>query len=281
MSTRFPINSTFLESIDKLETGVVWVLKNLPDDAFFTVGQIATDWDGDPKAYGDRRKHPTIAPHDHLGNAGHHGHWWGVVTNTRESSGTPIEQSGKGPDQPYEHYMISATKLVDQRFKENDVRRWTDATTVPYVALPNSRRSMIKIGLKTGCYCLMVNLQSMMYCFGIYADSKAKRGRMGEISKRAVDMLGNQDGSILIVVFPASGQGQGTIPDEQTIQSKGREELKRYSQRDTDDHLVKSLSKITNLSARIIQAGYVSNTPFADIDIDGEIEVTGTFGRAR
>lgn len=177
--------------------------------------------------------------------------------------------------------MISATKLVDTRFQENDVRRWTDATKVPYVALPNSRRSMIKIGLKTGCYCLMVNLQSMRYCFGVYADSKAKKGRMGEISKRAVDMLGNQGGSILIVVFPDSGQGQGIIPDEQTIQSKGREELKQFSRLDTDDHLVKSLSKITNLSSRIVQAGYLSNTPFADIDIDGEIEVSGTFGRTR
>ena len=277
MAKTFPINSTALKSIDKLQTGTVWVLKSLPEDAFFTIGEIATDWDGDPKAYGDRRKHPGIAPHDYLANAGHAGKWWGVVTDKR---GAPLEQDGVGPAQPHKHYMISATKLIDSRFPENDVRHWTDATQIPYVALPNSRRSMVKIGLKTGCYCFLVNLQSMKFCFGVYADSKAAKARMGEISKRAVHLLGNQDGSIFIVVFPKSGQGQGTIPDEQTIQSKAREELKQYSQRDTSDDLVKAFSKITNLSARLIQAGYVSNTRFADIDIDGDIEVTGTFGRA-
>ena len=29
---------------------------------------------------------------------------------------------------------------------------------------------MVKIGLKTGCYCLLVNLQSMKFCFGVYGD---------------------------------------------------------------------------------------------------------------
>jgi hypothetical protein len=41
------------------------------------------------------------------------------------------------------------------------------------------------------------------------------------------------------------------------------------------------MRKITNLSARLIQAGYHSNTQFADIDIEGDIDVTGTFGRTR
>lgn len=281
MAKKFPVNTGALKSIDELDTGTVWVLKSLPEDAFFTIGEIATDWDGDPKAYGNKRKHPEISPHDHLGNAGHTGKWWGVVTNNGKKNGAPIEQSGVGPAQPYKNYMISATKLVETRYPETDVRRWTDATQIPYVALPNSRRSMVKMGLTTGCYCVLVNLQSMKFCFGVYADSKAAKARMGEISKRAVDLLGNQDGSIFIIVFPKSGQGQGIIPDEQTIQSKTREELKQYSQRDTGDHLVKAFAKITNLSARLIQAGYVSNTPFADIDIDGDIEVVGTFGRTR
>lgn len=281
VSSRFPVKTAALKSIDTLETGTVWVLKDLPGDAFFTIGKIATDWDGDPQAYGDRHKHPGISPHDHLGNAGHAGNWWGVMTSNGKSSGQPLEQSGVGPAQPYEHYMISTTKLSDHRYTEKDVRHWTDATRIPFVALPNSRRSMVKIGLKTGCYCVMVNLQSMRFCYGVYADSKAARGRMGEISKRAVDLLGNQDGSILLVVFPTSGQGQGVIPDEATINTKAREELKQFSLRDRGDELVKALTGITNLSARLIQAGYVSNTRFTDIDADGEIEVIGSFGRSR
>ena len=283
MAVKFPVITNNLKVIDNLETGSVWVLKGLPEEAFFTIGPAVGDWDGDPMAYGDKRKHPEIAPHDKLGNAGHSGNWWGVVTNTRKKNGTPIEQSGVGPAQPYKNYMISATKLVDIRYPEDDIRRWTDATTVPYVALPNSRSSMGKIGLKTGCYCLIVDLQTMKYCFGVYADSKAAKARMGEVSKRALDLIGNPkaDGSLFILVFPKSGQGQGIIPDEQTIQAKGREELKLFSWYDEKDHLVKALAKITNLPARLIQAGYHSNTTFADVDLEGEIEVTGTFGGRR
>lgn len=287
MSRKPPVDTANLKVIDSLDTGDVWVLKELPDDAFFTIGAITTDFDGDPMAYGNKHKHPGISPHDHLANGGHPGNWWGVVTNTRKKNGTPIEQVGStptkpNPAQPYKNYMISTTKLIDSSYPaEDDVRHWTDATKIPYVALPNSRRSMHRIGLKTGCYCLLVDLQTMKFCFAVYADSKAATPRMGEISTRAVDLLGNADGSILILVFPTSGQGQGIIPDEATIQAKGREELKLYSWMDDGDHLVKATRKITNLSARLIQAGYHSNTPFADIDVEGEINVTGTFGRTR
>ena len=245
----------------------VWVLKELPQDAFFTIGKVSIDWDGDPMAYGDKTKHPKIAPHDKLRNAGHTGNFWGVVTNTGLNSGTPIEQSGVRPAQPHKHYMISKTKLVDSRYPEEDIRRWTDATRIPYVALPNSRNSMRKIGLKTGCYCLMVELQTMKYCFGVYADSKATKPRMGEISKRAADLLGNTkgEGFIFILVFPKSGQGQGIIPSEQTIQAKAREELKLFSWMDDGDHLVKALVDIFPLPFRLIQAGYHTN--LGDLDL--------------
>jgi hypothetical protein len=269
-----------LKVIDSLETGDVWVLKDWPEEAFFTIGKTATDWDGDPMAYGDKRKHKEIKPHDYLANAGHPGNWWGVVTNTRKKNGTPIEQSGVGPEQPYKNYMISTTKLVDTRYAENDVRRWTDATRIPYVALPNSRRSMVKIGLKPGCYCLLVNLETMKYCFGVYADSKAAKPRMGEISKRAAELLGNQSGKIFILVFPATGKGQGIIPSEADLQTSGRAALKNFSMLDGDDQLVKALARIANLSARIIEAGYFSTTSFNFIDVYGDdMQVTGTFGR--
>ena len=279
MAAKFPLKTDNLKKIDTLQTGAVWVLKQLPEEAFFTIGEIATDWDGDPMAYADRRKHPKLKPHDHLANAGHAGNWWGVVTDTRKKNGTPIEQDGVAPRQPYKDYMVSSTKLVDTRYKEDDVRRWADATRIPYVALPNSRQSMRDIGLKTGCYCVLVNLQTMRFCFAIYADSKASKARMGEISKRAADLLGDKDGSIFVLVFPKTGLGQGVIPDEAAIQTTGRDELKRFSQLDKADHLVKATGGITNLSARLIQAGYISNTVFADVDLDGPIELTGTFGR--
>lgn len=261
MAKKFSIDTANLKSIDKLDTGNVWVLKELPDDAFFTIGKIAIDWDGDPMAYGNKITHPAIRPHDHLANAGGSGNWWGVVTNTGANSGTPIEQDGNAPAQPYRHYMISKTKLSDSRYTERDVRHWTDATQIPYVALPNSRSSMRRIGLRTGCYCLLVELQTMKFCFAVYADSKAAKPRMGEISKRAADLLGNTDGSgsIFILVFPKSGQGQGIIPNEQTIEANAREELKLFSWMDDGEHLVKALVDIFPLSFRLIQAGYHTN----------------------
>ncbi|HUG63383.1 MAG TPA: hypothetical protein VMP03_16170 [Methylomirabilota bacterium] len=261
--TEFTVDAANLTSIDTLQTGKVWVLKTAPKAAFFTVGKIALDWDGDPMAYADKKKHPDLKPHDHLGNAGRTGNWWGVVTDTGKRDGTPVEQNGVAPAQPYKNYMISATKLVDTRYGEKDVRRWTDATKVPYVALPNSRKSMKDIGLKTGCYCVMVNLQTMKFCFGVYADSKAAKARMGEISKRAHDMIGKKWGSILIIVFPQTGKGQGSIPDEATIQAKGREELKALSLLDMDDHLLSSVSKIPGLASVLIQAGYIPLVTFA------------------
>jgi hypothetical protein len=263
LAKKFNIDTANLKSIDKLETGKVWVLKELPDEAFFTIGKISIDWDGDPMAYGDKTKHPAIRPHDHLANAGHNGNWWGVVTNTGTKNGTPIEQNGNAPQQPHRHYMISTTKLVNTRYGERDIRRWTDATKIPYVALPNSRDSMRKIGLKTGCYCLLVELQTMKSCFGVYADSKAAKPRMGEISKRAADLLGNTDGSgsIFILVFPKSGQGQGIIPSEEEIRTRAREELKLFSWMDDGDHLLKALIDIFPLSFRLIQCGYHTNLP--------------------
>ena len=137
MANKFPVDTRDLKVIDSLHTGDVWVLKDLPDDAFFTIGAISTDWDGDPMAYGDKHKHPEISPHDKLSYAGHPGNWWAVVTNTRKKNGTPVEQAGStptkpNPAQPYKNYMISTTKLIDANYRdEADIRRWTDATTIP------------------------------------------------------------------------------------------------------------------------------------------------------
>jgi hypothetical protein len=271
LAAKFSIDTTNLKVIDKLRPGIdwdtVWVLKELPDEAFFTIGKVSIDWDGDPKAYGDKKKHPHISPHDDLGNAGGKGVFWGVVTNTGLNSGTPIEQSGVGPAQPYKDYMISKSKLIDSRYPERDIRRWTDATQIPYIALPNSRPAMRRIGLREGCYCLMIELQTMKFCFGVYADSKARKPRMGEISKRAADLLGNKDGEgyVLLIVFPKSGQGQGIIPTEATIQAKARKEFELFSWMDDGDHLVKALVGIVPVGLVLVRAGY--HTTLGDLEL--------------
>jgi hypothetical protein len=254
----FCVDPANLTRIDILETGNVWVLSCAPSEAFFTIGELALDWDGDPMAYADKKKYPDLNPHDNLGNAGSPGNWWGVVTDTGKKDGTPVEQDGIAPAQPHKNYMISATKLVDKRYPEKDIRRWTDATKVPYIALPNSRASMQSIGLQTGCYCVMVNLQTMKFCYGVYADSKGTKARMGEVSKRAHDLLGGKFGSIFIMAFPKSGKGQGSIPDEATIEAESREALQTLSLLDENDHLISSLSKIPGLASLLIEAGYMA-----------------------
>jgi hypothetical protein len=267
----YKIDSAHLKIIETLHTGRVWSL-NVSDRAFFTIGPIAIDWDGCPTGYADVKKHPELKPKDSLGNEGHKGSWWGVVTDTGKKTGTPVEQDGKTAAQPYKGYYISQNILTDSRFKNAaDVRRYTDASQVPYVALPNSLQSMKTAGLRTGCYCLLVSIDTMQSCFAVFADSKAATRRMGEISARASELLGTNDGDVYILVLPKSGLGQGIIPDEQAIQTLGRTELKLFSMIDRQDDLLKSVAGIPNLSNAIIRAGYLhlDSTSFVSTDADG------------
>lgn len=263
MAKPVKVNTAHFKQIDKLETGRVWQLKSAPKEAFITIGELAVDWDGHPMAYANTRRHPELKPKDYIGNAGGTGNWWGVVTDTGENNGTPIEQSGNdvwfgnGPLQPYKGYMISKTKLADTRYPQNDIRRWVDAATVPFIALPNSRNSMKSVHLKTGCFALLIDLQTLNYCFAVYADSKAAKARMGEASKRACNILGSTSGRVLMIVFPQSGRGQGTIPMEATIQAEGRELLKQYSLLDAESHLLDAFADIPGVNTVLAQAGYV------------------------
>jgi len=46
MARKFSVDAKNLKAIDTLQTGTVWVMKNLPKEAFLTIGTTATDWDG-------------------------------------------------------------------------------------------------------------------------------------------------------------------------------------------------------------------------------------------
>ena len=70
----------------------VWQLKGAPSAApFFFESGLSVDADGAPNAYGPHGVPDTL---DNLGNAGHPGNWWGVVTDAR---GQPIVQNGVAP----------------------------------------------------------------------------------------------------------------------------------------------------------------------------------------
>lgn len=96
---------------------------------------LAIDCDGSPRAY-----HPDNIGLDDLANAGRDGKWWGVVT----VAGAPVIQ---GPDEPAPGYYVSPTALTDPRWKRTDPRRYVDASTVAYLAIPPA---LIRAGLALG-----------------------------------------------------------------------------------------------------------------------------------
>ena len=109
---------------------------------------MAVDFDGASRCYGP---HGIVGALDAFANARHAGNWWGVVTNTGHAAGQPIVQSGVAPAQSDRGFYISQTPLIDPMYPIDDVRRYTDATKVPYVALPPAH--MRGTGLRIGDFC--------------------------------------------------------------------------------------------------------------------------------
>ena len=82
--------------------------------------------DGAPKAYhADNSK-----ALDFLGNAGHPGNWWAIVTDNGRPDGKPVVQ---GAGDPAPGYYVSMTAMPNPQFPLRDPRRYVDATTIPYV----------------------------------------------------------------------------------------------------------------------------------------------------
>lgn len=100
-------------------------------------GGLAIDADGSPRAY-----HPDGASGlDYLANAGKPGRWWGLVT---DADGEPVVQ---GPDDPAPGYYVSPTSLFDRAWPATSPRRYVDASTVPYLAVP---RELLRMGVELG-----------------------------------------------------------------------------------------------------------------------------------
>lgn len=159
----------------------VWQIKgsSLRSAFFFETG-IGVDVDGAPNAYAPNN---AIAL-DYLANAGHPGNWWGVIT---DNQGRPIVQHLGPPSQPMTGYYISTTSLFDAAFAEDDVRRYVDATRIPYLALPPAY--LAETGLQIGDLALVINTQNGKFCFAIFADTKY-HPVLSEVSARVVDRLG-------------------------------------------------------------------------------------------
>lgn len=173
-------------------------------DALCWLAGLAIDADGAPDAY-----HPKGTPgRDRLGNAGRPGRWVGIVTDTGFPSGEPVVQ---GKDDPAPGFFISPTALVDRRYGERNPRRYVDAATVPYIAIP---RDLLAHGARPGDLGVALVLASSALSACIVADV-GPRGRIGEGSIALAEALGlpsdpragGVESGVACVVFPHSSKG--------------------------------------------------------------------------
>ncbi|HEY1781253.1 MAG TPA: hypothetical protein VGG79_12650 [Roseiarcus sp.] len=236
----------------------VWQIKgSSPRSAFFFETGIGVDVDGAPNAYAPNN---AIALDNHE-NAGHPGNWWGVQT---DNHGRPIIQHRGPPSQPLTGFYISTTSLIDAAFAEDDVRRYVDATKIPYLALPPAY--FTETGLRIGDLSLVINTQNGKFCFAIFADTKY-HPVLSEVSARVVDRLGtfgnpkggpSPSAGIIRIVFPGSGLGNKVgWPDEHTIDVAGSGFLDILSRRlDKQKTLANAYSEFRQFATALTAAGY-------------------------
>lgn len=172
---------------------------------FFYKSYMANDADGAPKAYHKENSKAL----DNLGNAGHPGNWWGIVTDNDKANGTPVVQ---GPNDPAPGYYVSATALGNRHFARTDPRRYVDSSTIPYISLPG-HSAVLKARL--GDLAMVINGHNGKRSGAIYADVGPAK-KIGEGSIALARALGMNESArtgatsqkiVIYVVFPHSGNG--------------------------------------------------------------------------
>jgi hypothetical protein len=166
----------------------------------FTAG-MTIDADGAPNAY---------APHnrglDLTANARGAQGWVALVTN---KNGRPvIQKSG-----PYRGYYVSTTSLEHDNIRDRrNPKRYIDARTVPYIALPPDFARTF--GIHLGDLAVVLNQENGRTAYAIFADV-GPEGRIGEGSIALAKALGipanpRHDGvedGITYLIFSGSAAG--------------------------------------------------------------------------
>ena len=206
-----------------IEGSAVCVLDG--SSAFFFKAGMAVDADGAPTAY-----HPQVGRGlDALGNAGHPGNWYGVVTDTGLANGKPVVQ---GASDPAPGFYVSPTALHNKQFGRADPRRYVDSTQIPYISLPGHHAGVLKA--KLGDLAMVINSHNGLSSAAICADigPRAKIGEGSIALAQALHLSGNarhggaSSRSIVYLVFPQSGHGVPLLP--QIIQSRAQELFKGW-----------------------------------------------------
>jgi hypothetical protein len=103
------------------------------------IAGMQVDADGSPEAY------HAINPHgglDDWSSAGYpNGSFQDILVC--DHMGKPMVQDGESLDQPAKGFFISMTSLQRPAYSKFDVRRYVDASTVPYAVIPSSLKKMV------------------------------------------------------------------------------------------------------------------------------------------
>ena len=171
-------------------------------NAIVYTGGMAIDADGCPFAY-----HPGGGGLDAIGNAGHPGDYYGVVTDTGEPTGTPIVQ---GPGDPFPGGWVAQTALVDRTKSRRDPGRYADAQTVPYASIA---RDLLHAPLELGDVAV-VGYRGI-WCGAIVAEvgpaHKYGEGSIALADRLAIPPIGKVrgrgvDNGVTWLIFPGSAQ---------------------------------------------------------------------------
>jgi hypothetical protein len=170
------------------------------DSAFFYQAGMMIDADGAFHAYNPDGKSGL----DYLGNAGHPGNWWALVTDNGQRNGNPLIQ--KGTD-PAPGFYISTTSLEDTNLDRADPNRYVNAEAINFVVLPGR----LGLGVKLGDFAVVINPSSGRSACAVYADV-GPVNKIGEASIATANAIGISSSpktggighGIAYIVFPGS-----------------------------------------------------------------------------
>ena len=175
---------------------------------------MAIDADGHPFAY-----HPENTGLDDLQHAGYPGNWWGIATHDTSTSGEPIIQKGSDPAPGY---FVTTTSMTDERYLNDDPRRYIDAAVVPYFVLPDKFKPSINLGDIAWIF----NRENRLSSFAVFADTGPDVGE-GSIylaGKLGIDndpRYGGISSGVLYFIFDGSRKVNGYIAGPKEIWETG------------------------------------------------------------
>lgn len=215
--------SISLKYLKRIETNIYRVGSNVN----CAIGKMAIDADGSPHAYHPKGSPPGL---DYLGNAGKPGNWWGIVTNNRKSSGTPIVQ---GRSDPAPGFYVSATALVNSKVSWKSPNAYANSETIPFIVVPGASSSL---GWGLGDFATVCNSRKKACYHAIVADI-GPRSKFGEASMKLASAIGlnnspkrgGANSGIIYIVYNGSRSMRSTsIPSNSEIQKTGSSLYKKY-----------------------------------------------------